>query len=165
VNPSSEISTSDIGKTYQSKQFACLFVLNATNPGSSLNKEGIALMYHFIREHQVQSVISIRQIDTKDYYADPFNEANFAGSFATFSAIKLHSNSETSWSEGSINRLICTAVRSSRRTNVRASRRTNIGSIVRTYLIGTLFPSEPYNGNTISLPRTSYLPVTGCRGK
>jgi hypothetical protein len=50
-------------------------VLNATNPGSSLNKKAIALSYHFVREHQAQSVISIRKIDTKDNYADPFTKA------------------------------------------------------------------------------------------
>ena len=65
-------------------------VLNATNPGSSLNKKAIALSYHFVREHQAQSVISIRKIHTTDNYADPFTKA--LDSFATVSAIKLHSN-------------------------------------------------------------------------
>ena len=50
-------------------------VLNATNPGSSLNKKAIALSYHFVREHQAQKVISIRKVDTKDNFADPFTKA------------------------------------------------------------------------------------------
>jgi hypothetical protein len=50
-------------------------VLNATNPGSSLNKKAIALPYHSFREHQAQKVISIRKVDTKDNFADPFTKA------------------------------------------------------------------------------------------
>ena len=50
-------------------------VLNASNPGSTLNKKAIALAYHFVREHQANSIISIRKIDTKDNYADPFTKA------------------------------------------------------------------------------------------
>lgn len=65
-------------------------VMNATNPGSSLNKKAIALSYHFVREHQAQSVISVRKIDTKDNYADPFMKAltnpGFHGFFETFTA-------------------------------------------------------------------------------
>ena len=34
-------------------------ILNAANPGSSLNKKAIALSYHFVREHQAGGVINI----------------------------------------------------------------------------------------------------------
>jgi hypothetical protein len=50
-------------------------VLNASNPGSTLNKKSIALSYHFIREHAAGKVISIRKIDTKDNYANPMTKA------------------------------------------------------------------------------------------
>eukprot|EP00980_Cylindrotheca_fusiformis_P019582 scaffold6789_cov81-Cylindrotheca_fusiformis.AAC.1 len=51
-------------------------ILNATNPGSALNKKTrIALSYHFVREHQAQKVISVRKVDTKDNYDDPFTKA------------------------------------------------------------------------------------------
>jgi hypothetical protein len=50
-------------------------VLNASNPGSTLNKKNIALAYHFVREHQAGNVISIRKIDTKDNYSDPMTKA------------------------------------------------------------------------------------------
>jgi hypothetical protein len=50
-------------------------VLNASNPGSTLNKKNIALAYHFVREHVSGKVISIRKIDTKDNYADPMTKA------------------------------------------------------------------------------------------
>jgi hypothetical protein len=50
-------------------------VLNASNPGSTLNKKNIALAYHFVREHVAGKVISIRKIDTKDNYADPMTKA------------------------------------------------------------------------------------------
>ena len=35
-------------------------VLNATNPGSTLNKKTIVLAYHFVREHITNGVIEIR---------------------------------------------------------------------------------------------------------
>jgi hypothetical protein len=41
-------------------------VLNASNPGSSLNKKSVALLYHFVREHVANSVIEIRKIDSAD---------------------------------------------------------------------------------------------------
>lgn len=50
-------------------------VLNASNPGSSLNKKSVALSYHFVREHVANDVIEIRKIDTADNYADPFTKA------------------------------------------------------------------------------------------
>jgi hypothetical protein len=50
-------------------------VLNASNPGSTLNKKSVALSYHFVREHVANDVIEIRKIDTADNYADPFTKA------------------------------------------------------------------------------------------
>ena len=65
-------------------------VLNATKPGSALNKKVIALAYHFVREHQAKSVISIRKIDTKDNYADPFTKALNHTEFHAFYINLLH---------------------------------------------------------------------------
>jgi hypothetical protein len=50
-------------------------VLNASNPGSTLNKKSVALSYHFVREHVANNVIEIRKIDSEDNYADPFTKA------------------------------------------------------------------------------------------
>ena len=50
-------------------------VLNASNPGSTLNKKSVALSYHFVREHVANDVMEIRKIDTTDNYADPFTKA------------------------------------------------------------------------------------------
>jgi len=50
-------------------------VLNASNPGSTLNKKWVALSYHFVREHAANDIVSIRKIDTSDNYADPFTKA------------------------------------------------------------------------------------------
>jgi hypothetical protein len=50
-------------------------VLNASNPGSTLNKKSVALLYHFVREHVANSVMEIRKIDSADNYANPFMKA------------------------------------------------------------------------------------------
>lgn len=50
-------------------------VLNASNPGSTLNKKTVALCYHFVREHVANDVCRIRKIDTKENYADPLSKA------------------------------------------------------------------------------------------
>jgi hypothetical protein len=50
-------------------------VLNASNPGSTLNKKNIALAYHFVRDHASGNVRSICKIDTKNNYADPMTKA------------------------------------------------------------------------------------------
>jgi hypothetical protein len=66
-------------------------VLNSTKPGSALNKKVIALAYHFGREHQLRSVISIRKIDTKGTnYADPFTKALNNTAFHAFFIHLLH---------------------------------------------------------------------------
>jgi len=50
-------------------------VLNASNPGSTLNKKAIALAYHYVREHQANSVVEIRKIPSDQNYEDPFTKA------------------------------------------------------------------------------------------
>jgi hypothetical protein len=50
-------------------------VLNASNPGSTLNKKSVALSYHFVREHVANDVCEIRKIDSADNFADPFTKA------------------------------------------------------------------------------------------
>jgi len=59
-------------------------VLNASNPGSTLNKKSVALSYHFVREHVANSAIEIRKIDTADNYADPFTKALTSGDHHDF---------------------------------------------------------------------------------
>eukprot|EP00957_Ditylum_brightwellii_P124315 9475680-Ditylum_brightwellii.AAC.1 len=49
-------------------------VLNALNPGSTLNKKTVALSYHFVREHVANDVIKIRKIDSEDNFADLFTK-------------------------------------------------------------------------------------------
>jgi hypothetical protein len=49
-------------------------VLNASNPGSTLNKKSVALSYHFVREHVAKSVAKIQKIDSAGNYADPFTK-------------------------------------------------------------------------------------------
>src|SRR5688572_23300946 len=46
-------------------------VLNASNPGSTLNKKLIALAYHFVQESMVINVVKIRKIDSSNNYANP----------------------------------------------------------------------------------------------
>jgi Reverse transcriptase (RNA-dependent DNA polymerase) len=59
-------------------------VLNASNPGSTLNKKSVALSYHFVREHMANSVVEIRKIDSTDNYADPFTKALNSGNHHDF---------------------------------------------------------------------------------
>ena len=59
-------------------------VLNASNPGSTLNKKWIALAYHYVREHAANDVVSIRKIDSADNYADPFTKALNSNEFHGF---------------------------------------------------------------------------------
>jgi hypothetical protein len=59
-------------------------VLNASNPGSTLNKKSVALSYHFVREHVANLVIEIRKIDSTDNYADPFTKALTSGDHHDF---------------------------------------------------------------------------------
>jgi hypothetical protein len=50
-------------------------VLNASNPGSTLNKKSVAMLYHFVQEHVANSVIEVQKIDSADNYADPFTKS------------------------------------------------------------------------------------------
>ena len=59
-------------------------ILNATNPGSTLNKKHVALAYHFVREHVANDVITIMKIDSTDNYADPFTKALNSNEFHDF---------------------------------------------------------------------------------
>ncbi len=59
-------------------------VLNASNPGSTLNKKTIALSYHFVREHVAEDVIEIRGVTSEDNLADPFTKALTRGPFNDF---------------------------------------------------------------------------------
>jgi hypothetical protein len=59
-------------------------ILNATNPGSTLNKKHVALAYHFVREHVANDVIQIRKIHSSDNYADPFTKALNSNEFHDF---------------------------------------------------------------------------------
>jgi hypothetical protein len=59
-------------------------VLNASNPGSTLNKKHIALAYHFVREHVANGVVEIRKINSKDNYMDPFTKALDSRAFHDF---------------------------------------------------------------------------------
>ena len=45
-------------------------VINSANPASSLNKKALALSYHFVRQYQAASVISVQHIRSEDNYAD-----------------------------------------------------------------------------------------------
>ena len=59
-------------------------ILNATNPGSTLNKKHVALAYHFVREHVANKVISIMKIDSAYNYADPFTKSLNSTEFHDF---------------------------------------------------------------------------------
>ena len=59
-------------------------ILNATNPGSTLNKKHVALAYHFVREHVANKIGQIRKIDSIDNYADPFTKAMNSTDFHGF---------------------------------------------------------------------------------
>lgn len=59
-------------------------ILNASNPGSTLNKKHIALAYHFVRENVATNVVEICKISSKDNYADPFTKALGSKSFHDF---------------------------------------------------------------------------------
>eukprot|EP00957_Ditylum_brightwellii_P137652 10493377-Ditylum_brightwellii.AAC.1 len=59
-------------------------VLNATNPGSTLNKKTVALLYHFVREHVANDVIEICKIASEDNFADPFTKAMVSDGFNGF---------------------------------------------------------------------------------
>jgi hypothetical protein len=59
-------------------------ILNATNPGSALNKKHVALSYHFVWEHVANDVVEIKKIDSIDNYADPFTKGLGSTEFHNF---------------------------------------------------------------------------------
>jgi hypothetical protein len=59
-------------------------ILNATNPGSTLNKKHVALAYHFVREHVANKITEVRKIASADNYADPFTKALNSSDFHDF---------------------------------------------------------------------------------
>ena len=56
-------------------------IKNTTIAGSQLKKKYLALAYHFCREHFSAGIVSIRKIDGKHNYADPFTKALGSGEF------------------------------------------------------------------------------------
>jgi len=50
-------------------------VLNASNPGSTLNKKAIALLCHYTQEHVTNNVIEIKKIMSEQNYSDPMTKA------------------------------------------------------------------------------------------
>ena len=58
--------------------------LNASDPGSTLNKKWVALACHFVREHAANDVVSIRKIDSADNFADPFTKSLNSKEFHDF---------------------------------------------------------------------------------
>eukprot|EP00957_Ditylum_brightwellii_P001881 144457-Ditylum_brightwellii.AAC.1 len=59
-------------------------VLNAMNPGSTLNKKKVALLYHFLRKHIANGVVKIIKINTDDNFADPFTKPLASNKFHGF---------------------------------------------------------------------------------
>eukprot|EP00957_Ditylum_brightwellii_P090011 6855400-Ditylum_brightwellii.AAC.1 len=59
-------------------------VLNVTNPGSTLNKKMIALLYHFVREHVANGVVKIRKINADNNFADLFTKPLASNKFHGF---------------------------------------------------------------------------------
>ena len=49
-------------------------VLNANNPGSTLNKKTMELRYHFVREHVSNNIEEVRKLHAKDNFEDSFNK-------------------------------------------------------------------------------------------
>ena len=56
-------------------------ITNTIEPGSPLKKKYLALSYHFCREHFSAGVVSIRKIDGKHNYGDPFTKALVSNEF------------------------------------------------------------------------------------
>ena len=59
-------------------------ITNATNPGSALKKNYLALAYHFCRKYYSAGIIDIRKIDTKDNFADAYTKALASRDFHGF---------------------------------------------------------------------------------
>ena len=48
--------------------------LNDTNPGSTLNREIVALSYHLVRESVDYNFVKVRKIHTSNNLVDPFTK-------------------------------------------------------------------------------------------
>eukprot|EP00957_Ditylum_brightwellii_P043047 3260923-Ditylum_brightwellii.AAC.1 len=59
-------------------------ILNATNPGSTLNKKTVALLHHFVHEHGANNVIEICKIASGGNLADPFTKSMLCDGFHGF---------------------------------------------------------------------------------
>ena len=59
-------------------------VLNATNPGSTMNNKTVALIYRFGREHVANNVLEVRKIHTSENKSDPFIKTLVINNFCGF---------------------------------------------------------------------------------
>ena len=47
-------------------------VLNATNPGITLNNKTVVLSYRFVRGHVANNVVEVTKIHTRENFVNPF---------------------------------------------------------------------------------------------
>ena len=59
-------------------------VIKASIPASTLNKKHIALVYHCVREHVANKVVTIIKIDSKDNCADTFTKSHNSSEHGNF---------------------------------------------------------------------------------
>ena len=59
-------------------------VLNVKNPGSTLNKETLALSYHFLMNHVDNNVVEVSKIYTSNNFSDPFTKPLVSNDFHGF---------------------------------------------------------------------------------
>eukprot|EP00957_Ditylum_brightwellii_P014264 1073904-Ditylum_brightwellii.AAC.1 len=59
-------------------------VLNATNPGSTLKKKTVTLLYHFVHKHVANDMVKNYKITSEDNFTDPFTKAMVRNSFHEF---------------------------------------------------------------------------------
>ena len=48
--------------------------ISSNNPGTTLNKKPVALVYHFVREHVANKVVTVKKVASGDNYADAFTK-------------------------------------------------------------------------------------------
>ena len=56
-------------------------VLNAANPGSTLNKQTVALIYHFVREHIAKIFVEVSNIHTSTNFSYQFTKPLVSNDF------------------------------------------------------------------------------------
>ena len=59
-------------------------VLNANNPGSTLNRTTVAIRYHFVKEHDSKHVVEVRKIHTRDNFSETFTKPLVINDFHGF---------------------------------------------------------------------------------